>query len=792
MAMCTGIRDMTRPMTLTAALLLTLVLGTAATAQSQRVTAETLTLEAIDKSIDSAIKALYEVPALQPQYTFPPEHALYLNRHNFHVHHMMGNQALVCWAMLAAGESYQNPPLYRRINWVLSKDQPLTYDRSMRLQMLAELPAQRWAPWTRRDAIWLSGSMTEVGNFAGEWKGVPIPGVGDNANGQYAVLGMWGAERSGFAIKAETWKKIDAYWRKAQQRTKDEDPAGWALFSLDPEAKAGDATVTFNKRISGPMTAGGVATLCLTERYLLGATMVSPGVHTSRELRKGLRWLDNSFSLTDKAEETDYYYYMWTIQRVGHATGYRTFNKIDWFREVTALMINQQRANGTWAGDKGDLLSTGFALLYLSKAFDPLAIGKVRFSVKDKGGQEAPYGWNNRPHDIWNFVDYISDLYEVSTSWQIFELDQPVYELIETPILYMSTDGRYELSEKQLNNVRQYIQAGGLLVINHDEATPDAGRSTKEMLAKLYPGKDPARLDKEHPFYTLHQPVGPGLAMNVIDNGIRPLVVHFQRDIGSGLQSNDQVRGANAESFRALSNIYLYCTGMNPRRLRLKNNYVPRIAGSAAVKLSAARIKHSGNWDPEPLAMVQLSNIVANRGSIDLQVQNVTPAELSQQRIAFLSTTGDGDLTDNEAAAVRRWVESGGTLWIDAAGGSAQASKKAHDLYAKIVPNVQPAPIGSLDPIISGEKLTGGTDNRRVRFRNYALKTMGPVNAPKLQCAVLNDRVAVVLSGEDLTCGLAGIDHWGIFGYTPEFARRLVVNGVLAVSRQPGPRPAAQ
>ena len=69
------------------------------------------------------------------------------------------------------------------------------------------------------------------------------------------------------------------------------------------------------------MTAGGVATLCLTERYLHGHEMVRPGKkHVSSNLRKGLRWLDENFKLDDPSQESDPYYYYWTIQRVGTAT----------------------------------------------------------------------------------------------------------------------------------------------------------------------------------------------------------------------------------------------------------------------------------------------------------------------------------------------------------------------------------------------------------------------------------------------------------------------------------------
>ncbi len=64
---------------------------------------------------------------------------------------------------------------------------------------------------------------------------------------------------------------------------------------------------------------------------------------------------------------------------------------------------------------------------------------------------------------------------------------------------------------------------------------------------------------------------------------------------------------------------------------------------------------------------------------------------------------------------------------------------------------------------------------------------MGPVYSPRLMVVEINGRPAIILSAEDITCGLAGFDHWGIFGYSPESARKLVVNSCLLAIRNPGP-----
>lgn len=746
-----------------------------------------LNIDQIDDAIDKAITALYK---LEPTYTFPPEYA-FTRYYDQETRNMMGNHALACWAMLAAGESYQNPPLYRRINWVLSSDAPYVYDRGMRATMLNELPHQRWGPWINRDGLWLQSALTDEGNFSDEYTGDPVKGAGDNANGQYGVFGLLNYTRSSRkGISTEKWKKIDQYWRDAQQKTEKDLAAGWGVYSFAKDLSGKDR---FNSRVSGPMTAGAVASLSITERFLYGPTMTDPKRdNVSTHLRKGLRWLDENFSLDDKDEAADWYYYMWTIQRVGGATGYRTFNGIDWFRDVTARILSQQQSDGTFRGDKGIMLSTGFALLYLSKANDPLAIAKVRFKTIGSEGKPIDGAWNNRPHDIWNFVDYASDQYEVSTAWQIAELTQPVYELMESPILYLATDQKFTLSDKEVDTLRDYINAGGFLILNAEGKQPnEAVKSFRDLGTKLFPKLEFKKPPKDHPFYNLHQGVSLGLAMEVVDNGMRPLIAMFPGDLSQYLQTND-VAGRN-DAFPVMSNMYLYVTGMNPRRTRLNNNYIVENSTRPAGTILAARIKTGGNYDPEPASLQQLKALLHNKFNTDLQYTSVTPDQLTNQKIAFLTTTGDPEsaLTDSDAAAIRTWIERGGTLWLDPASGREAASKASLSMLAKILPSGRSVPMAPDNPILTGKGLPGGFDNTRVRYRFFAMSRMGPEHKPRLQSVELGNRVAIVYSAEDLTCGLAGLDHWSIYGYTPEFARRLVVNGVLQAMKNPEPGAAA-
>ena len=780
-----------------------------------------LSLRQVNAAIEKAISAYYE--KTPPPWTFDRAWLLDPSRHfnNWQVEHAVGNQGIMIWAALACGQSYQNPKLYRRLNWVLSRDDSGTYDRGMRLQMLAELPPSRWGPWVRRDALALSRALTAIdvamknpgGAFLPHFAGGAAAGWGDAANSQYGALGLAAAERARMRVKHEVWKRIDAYWRMTQRPPKSEDPdqtregatlaaSGWSV--APPQATGRDA-LPFNKRISGPMTAGAVSVLCHTERMLRGEDY-KLGDRLSPQLRRGVAWLDSNFALRDSQEQEDWYYYMYQIQNVGRATGYRTFNGVNWLRQVTAELLRRQRRDGFWTGPKGKLLSTGFALLYLARANDPVAISKLRWkrqvdpSSTGRGSKHRPAPapapaadpivvegrWNNRPHDIWNFVEHISDQVEASTTWQIVEPDQPVHELIESPLLYLSTNKKFRFSDAQIDNLRGYIEAGGLLITNPEGATPaDMVRSVRDLAQQLFPGRELAKVDKDHPFYHLHRQVSLGHPMLMIDNGLRPLMVHMLRDISADLQKN-QTEG---NGFKVLTNIYLHATSMFPRRPRLHSNFIVRLNDEPRVTLPAARLRHSGTFDPEPNALRQLRAVLANDHDVELEYdpKGISATALGRHKLAFLTTTGDGHLTPQEAQAMRRWVEAGGTLWIDAASGSEQASANVQAMFKSIVPGARPVQLPREHPIISTTAADGGRKDT-VRYRFYALRTMGPTRHARLFVYLVGNRPAIIYSLEDLTCGLAGLDHWGIFGYSPQSARRLVVNGALNVLENPEPR----
>ncbi len=755
-------------------------------ATTAKVKPEQLTPEFLDNAIERALNAL---DGLRPPDTDIDRFSYY---HQYRARWIVpsqilpGHQALASWAMLASGESRQLPWMLKRIGWIACYDSDSTYDRAMRLRAISFMDDPRWMPWIRRDAEWLITSMTDQGGFNAAYAGEAKPGFGDNANAAYAILGLEGARLAGYEINDAIWKKLDAYWRQAQFPEKTPGAGGWAVASYR-SLKAGDSDKNFNNRVSSPMTASGLLALATTERFLLGPKRVDAGNKATPEFAAGLKWLDSNFDINQKIEgDDDLYYYLWTIQNVGKATGYRTFNKVDWFREATARLINEQGEDGTWQGPKGKSVSTSFALLYLYRARGPLAYCKVRFEP-ETSGKAAVSNWNNRPNDLANLTDEISGQLEVPTNWQIADLDQPAYQLAESVTLYLATDQAFKLSQPQIDRLREYLDTGGTLI-----CVPEGARrnvvlaSMRELAAALYPTRELQKVDPEHRFYSLQYRVGARTPISIVGNGFRPMVVLVENDIGRELQADAKNR---RDAFKLMTNIYLYTTGHNPKRARLATNYVQRSSATMRSALRAARLSYSGDYDPEPASLSQLSALMSQH-AVNLEIETLDPTALTEkQQFALITMTDKAKLSPEQIRSLKAWIEAGGTLMIDSAGGIPASVGAAEELTFDL--GYMP---GDFKPVTDGPIRTGAFVRRKgYDLTSYRYRTFNVGIIPTLRCAQVDGRNAVYMTNSDLAAGLAGVDHWGISGFNVPTARQLVANTLFVLlDPQPARKPTTQ
>jgi hypothetical protein len=184
-------------------------------------------------------------------------------------------------------------------------------------------------------------------------------------------------------------------------------------------------------------------------------------------------------------------------------------------------------------------------------------------------------------------------------------------------------------------------------------------------------------------------------------------------------------------------------------------------------------LQYAGNWNPEPAGWSRLSAIARNRFGWDIKVTTVRlgAKKLSAEfKAAHLTGTALIRLTDEQVQELKNYVESGGTLIVDACGGDPDAASSLEGFLATMFPEQAKQlelPLAPDHPLftVRGEK------NAQVGYRRFAMKTrVGNLRQPRIRGLQMNGRIGVFFSPEDLSAGLVGQNIDGIYGYDPASA----------------------
>ena len=218
---------------------------------------------------------------------------------------------------------------------------------------------------------------------------------------------------------------------------------------------------------------------------------------------------------------------------------------------------------------------------------------------------------------------------------------------------------------------------------------------------------------------------------------------------------------------------------MDKKNLRYKgDSYLvkadPGLTATRTVKV--ARLEYPGNWNPEPGGWRQLAAILHNRQSMDLAVEPVQVGEgkLDGFQVAHLTGTAAFHFNGAQRTEIKRFIKAGGTLIIDAAGGSGGFADSAESELFTLFGDAAKAarqPLPPEHPLYtdSAQKLGPMT------YRPFARKTVvGMLTTPRLGGLEIGGRLAVFYSPDDLSVGLVGHPVDGILGYEPESAARLM------------------
>ncbi len=594
------------------------------------------------------------------------------------------------------------------------------------------------------------GRMPTKKDFSG------FTGGCDQSNAQYGLLGVWAGARHNEEIPRKYWELSLRYWMKTQF-----PDGGWA-YSVKGRPKPYLA-----------MTLAGLASVYVCTDNLFAARHIScrgnPGFPAAE---RAMDWVTKHYASVFK-QDSWFYYTMYGVERVGLATGYKYFGKHDWYKQGAVELLRRQDADGSWTkgGGKnsgGKQSRTCYAILFLLRGRQPVLFNRLEYDGD----------WNNRPRALANLTRWFTRTFERDVHWQIINLDTPVEQWHDAPILVISGAKAPTFTDTDLAKLRTFVHQGGSLLSITECRGGAFDEGMREVYKKLFPDYPLADAPRDHPMYTAYERLGGQPAMSIVSNGARPLAVHTTDDLTRPWQA--QRHRSEKRLFDAAANIVAYTNDKLALAggLRFRGTTLwpaePKVEPERTA--TVARIRHAANCDPEPLAHERFARLMLQRTRTKVDVLDpVPPSELdgTKAKLALLTGTGRLAMDDTERAALKAWVEAGGTLLIDAAGGDEAFAESAEamvaDLFGRTRTLTSAAPFYKLD----------GYEIDEAHYRRITRTKLGNTTVPRLRGSLLQGRPAVLLSREDITCGLLGNPSYTVDGYTPETAYELLRNVVL-------------
>lgn len=733
-------------------------------------TARSATYDQIEKAIERGKTWLYAQQSSNGNWETDPKRDPDAKAWRVNGGQWGGRTALATAALLVAGEKPEHPAIASAIDFLKKARIEGVYALSMRCVVWSRLPqTPDVAEALARDANLLVKMTKSTGDAKG-FADYLFTGDADysHSRGNYAALGVWSAAQAGIEVSPSYWRMIQEGWRSHQL----------------PD---GSWTYQQQKRTKYPstpgMTAAGIATLFIAEDYL-GADAADDCKPSppNPSLEKGIKWLAANLDkvATDESYERDWPFpTLYAVERVGVASGMRYIGGVDWYQKGADWLIDGQRKDGAWSHNrKPDLIDTCFAVLFLARGRAPLAIAKVDYSASG-----ASRAWNNRPRDVANVVRWLSRVAEHDLSWQSVTLDAPVEDLIESPVLYLSGSEQLTLSAQHKERIKQYVEAGGLVLASADCGKAPFASSMKKLGKELFPKYNFRDLPDSSSIFSTYsrskwrmKPV-----ISAMSNGVRELIVLVPTgDASRSWQAN--VHKDRPELFQLAANVYFYAVDRSPPRDRGQGHFAELDDADVSSTLLVARLKYDGNWDPEPGGWRRLSAIYAKEHSTSIEVRAVEldgSGGLSQYKFAHLTGTEELKLSSQQLEEIRSWISSGGTLIVDAAGGSTRFADSAAKVLVSLFDGRTVAPLAKDHSIYNSPTPV------EFEYRSYARKfSNGQLDGPKLIGIEIDGRLAVVFSREDLSAGLVGQRVDGVMGYTPHSATMLMSRILMHSAQQ--------
>jgi hypothetical protein len=271
------------------------------------------------------------------------------------------------------------------------------------------------------------------------------------------------------------------------------------------------------------------------------------------------------------------------------------------------------------------------------------------------------------------------------------------------------------------------------------------------------------------------------IPLMVVGNGCRDSIFFCPRGISSAWHTNRYLRDSDA--FDLAGNLYLYATDRNfPGKLTPRSRLARKSTAEKALKV--AHVKYGGYWNPCPLALEKLSEVLAAKAGVKLETTvGVSPEDptLGDHPAALLAAMKSCKLSDEQVAALTAYVDKGGVLILHATAGRPEDARVLTDLANRIT-GKDPRPLPADAALFTGKlgEVTG-FDVQEIKYPPVLAPERRKERYPYILAAAKDKDGTVYVSVYDFLHGCSLQRPFRNRGYPVDTANQVAANLFLSV-----------
>ena len=404
--------------------------------------------------------------------------------------------------------------------------------------------------------------------------------------------------------------------------------------------------------------------------------------------------------------------------------------------------------------------------------------------------------WTRTPDDLKNLLQWMSQEMKVNFSANVKKFVEVSTDPQKNPILYRSGYKPFALKHAEVQNLREYLLNGGTIVFNALVGNPDFYQSALQAAHEILPESPLYRIRMDHPvFHSLYEidkvtfrdrlvrdkvapDLYPWLEGIDLDNRTAIFISRWDFSLGWEANSHESWGYSDTDARKLGANIISYVTAMRDAGRSVgKSVELVNADKKTAGKFRVGQIIHDGPWKTRtaafPMLLNQFQTATGTPVSFQLRDVSLTDASVFEMPFLYLTGTIDFAFTEEERANLRRFLNNGGVLLVEAGEGRKTFDTAFRQEITKVLPGRE---LTALPP---GHEIFKRPLNEEVVKARQALavKRGNQIEmSPELYGIELNGTLSVLYTPNDWSAGWERALAPYALGYESKDATGLGVN----------------